>query len=157
MPPGDRTCGSIPNVVSFICYFHIVLLTYNAASINSKFAIQHINLVRWLKDIVEGLGGTTPVVHLELVRQPDIKRVHISFQIPVRHIEWSSMVPRQDPSSMIPIVSIAVVDGEASIWTTYERLAVEAYLQQLKDHGYFVPTFHIFELSSYRREKAILF
>ena len=38
LPLGDRTRGSIPNVVSFICYFHIVLLTYNAASINSKFA-----------------------------------------------------------------------------------------------------------------------
>ena len=38
LPPGDRTRKSIPNVVSFICYFHILLLTYNAASINSKFA-----------------------------------------------------------------------------------------------------------------------
>ena len=49
--------------------------------------MQIINLIRWLKDIVEGLGGTTLVVRLELVRQPDIKRVHISFQIPIRHIE----------------------------------------------------------------------
>ena len=68
------------------------------------------------------------------------------------------MEPGEDPiSSTIPMVLIAVMGGEAQIWTTYERLAVEAYLQQLKDHGYFVPTFHIFELSSYRREKAILF
>ena len=57
----------------------------------------------------------------------------------------------------ILMVSIAAMGGVAQIWTTYERLAVEAYVQQLKDHGYFVPTFHIFELSSYRREKAILF
>ena len=106
--------------------------------------MQNINLVRWLQDVVKGLGGTTFVVHLELLRQPDIKRVHISFQIPVRHIEWSSMVPRQDPSSMIPIVLIAAVDGEASIWTTYERLAVEACLEQLKNHGYFVPDFSYF-------------
>ena len=27
LPPGDRTRGSIPNVVRFICYFHIVLAT----------------------------------------------------------------------------------------------------------------------------------
>ena len=27
LPPGDRTCGTIPNVVRFICYFHIFLLT----------------------------------------------------------------------------------------------------------------------------------
>ena len=38
LPPGDRTRGSISNVVSFICYFHIVLLTYNAVSIISKCA-----------------------------------------------------------------------------------------------------------------------
>ena len=25
LPLGDRTRGSIPNVVTFICYFHIVL------------------------------------------------------------------------------------------------------------------------------------
>ena len=45
--------------------------------------MQHINLIRWLKDVVEGLGGTTPMVRQELVRQPDFKRVHISFQVPV--------------------------------------------------------------------------
>ena len=27
LPPGDQTCGSIPNVVRFICYFHVVLPT----------------------------------------------------------------------------------------------------------------------------------
>ena len=108
--------------------------------------MQLINLVRWLQDVVEGLGGTTFVARQELVRQPDIKRVHISFQIPVRHIEWSSMVPGEDPSSsMIPMVSIAAVGGEAPIWTTYERLAVEACLEQLKNHGYFVPDFSYFQ------------
>ena len=92
--------------------------------------MQIINLVRWLQDVVEGLGGTTFVARQELVRQPAIKRVHISFQILVRHIEWSSMVPGEDPSSsMIPMVSIAAVGGETSIWTTYERLVVEACLQ----------------------------
>ena len=45
--------------------------------------MQIINLIRWLKDVVEGLGGTTPMVRLELVRQLDFKRVHISFQVPV--------------------------------------------------------------------------
>ena len=109
--------------------------------------MQLINHVRWLKDVVEGLGGTTPVVHLELVRRPDIKRVHISFQVPVRHLDLSSMEPGEDPSSsIIPMVSIATVDGEAPIWTTYERLAVEACLQQLKDHGYFVTDFSYFRI-----------
>jgi len=117
--------------------------------------MQIINLVRWLQDVVEGLGGTTFVARQELVRQPDIKRVHISFQIPVRHAEWTTMVPGS--SSTIPMVSIAVVGGEANIWTTYERLAVEACLQQLKNHGYFVPDFYIFELSSYMRENPMLF
>jgi len=78
--------------------------------------MQLINLVKWLQDVVEGLGGTTFMARQELVRQPNIKRVHISFQIPVRHIKWSSMVAREDPSSsMIPMVSIAAVGGEAPI------------------------------------------
>jgi hypothetical protein len=57
------------------------------------------------------------------------------------------MEPGEDPfSSMIPMVSIAVVGGEAPIWTTYERLAVEAYLQQLKNHRYFVLNFSYFRI-----------
>ena len=85
------------------------------------------------------------MVRLELVRQPDIKRVNISFQVPVRHVDFSSMEPGEDPiSSRIPMVSIAAMGGEGQIWTTYERLAVEACLLQLKDHGYFVPDFSYF-------------
>ena len=120
--------------------------------------MQLINFVRWLQDVVEGLGGTTFVARQELVRQPDIKRVHISFQIPVRHIEWSSMVAGEDPSfSMIPMVSIAAVGGEAPIWTTYERLAVEACVEQLKNHGYFVPDFSYFRVKQLQaRESNII-
>ena len=120
--------------------------------------MQLINLVRWLQDVVQGLGGTTFVARQELVRQPDIKRVHISFQIPVRHIEWSSMVPGDNPSSsMVPMVSIAAVGGEAPIWTTYERLAVEACLQQHKNHGYFVPDFSYFRVKQLQaRESNII-
>ena len=109
--------------------------------------MQHINLIRWLKDVVKELGGTSPVVRLELVRQPDFKRVHISFQVPVRHVDFSSMELGEDPtSSTIPMVSITAMGGEAPIWTTYERLAVEACLQQLKDHGYFVTDFSYFRI-----------
>jgi hypothetical protein len=58
---------------------------------------------------------------------------------------FSSMEPGEDPSSsMVPMVSIAAVGGEAPIWTTYERLAVETCLQKLKDNGYFVPDFSYF-------------
>ena len=107
--------------------------------------MQHINLIRWLKDVIEGLGGTTPVVRLKLVRQPDIKRVNISFQVPVRHVDFSSMEPGEDPiSTAIPMVSIAAMGEEVQIWITYERLAVEACLQQLKDHVYFVPDISYF-------------
>ena len=109
--------------------------------------MQHINLVRWLQDVVEGLGGTTFVARQELVRQPDIKRVHISFHVHIRHVDFSSMELGEDPtSSTIPMVSIAAMGGEAPIWTTYERLAVEACLQQLKDHGYFVPDYSYFRI-----------
>ena len=83
--------------------------------------MQLINLVRWLQNVVECLGCTTFVAQQKLVWQPDIKRVHISFQVPVRHVDFSSMEPGEDPfSSTIPMVSIAVVGGEAPIWTTYE-------------------------------------
>ena len=117
--------------------------------------MQLINLVRWLQDVVEDLGGTTFVVRQELVRQLDIKRVHISFQISVRHVEWTSMVPREDTSSsMIPMVSIAAVGGETPIWTTYERLAVEACLQQLKNHGYFVPDFSYFRVKQLQARES---
>ena len=109
--------------------------------------MQHINLIRWFKDVVEDFGGTTPVVRLELVREPDFKRIHISFQVPVRYVDFSSMELGEDPiSSTIPMVLIAAMGGEAQIWTTYERLVVEACLRQLKDHGNFVSDFLYFQI-----------
>ena len=100
------------------------------------------------------MGGTTFVARQELVRQPDVKRVHTSFQIPVRHIEWSSVVPGEDPISLrIPMVSTAAMGGEAQIWTTYDRLAVEAYLRQLKDHGYIVSDFSYFRIKQLQGER----
>ena len=67
------------------------------------------------------------------------------------------MVTGKDPSSMIPMVSIAAVPGEAPIWTTYERLEVEACLQQLKDLGYFVPDFSYFRIKQLQaRESNII-
>jgi len=52
------------------------------------------------------------------------------------------MEPGEYPiSSRIPMVSIAAMGGVEPIWVTYERLAVDACLRQLQDHGYFVPDF----------------
>ena len=34
----------------------------------------YINLIRWLKDVVEGLGATTLVVQTEVVRGLDFKK-----------------------------------------------------------------------------------
>ena len=42
------------------------------------------------------------------------------------------------------MVSVTEVGGVAPIWVTYERLAMEACLQQLQDHGYFVRNFLYF-------------
>ena len=65
------------------------------------------------------------------------------------------MEPGEDPSSsMIPMVSIATVGGEAPIWTTYERLEVEACLQQLTDHGYFVPDFSYFRIKQLQARES---
>ena len=98
------------------------------------------------------------MVRLELVRQMDIKRIHISFQVPVRHVDFSSMELGEDPtSSTMPMVSIAAMGGEAPIWTTYERLVVEACLQQFKDHGYFVPDFSYFRIKQLQaRESSVI-
>jgi len=49
--------------------------------------MQYINLIRWFKDVVKGLGSTTPVVQTEVVREPHFKMVHISFQVLVQHID----------------------------------------------------------------------
>ena len=117
--------------------------------------MQHINLVRWLKDVVEDFGGTTPVVRLELVREPDFKRIHISFHVPIRHIDFALMEPGDEPiSSRIPMVSITAMGGVAQILTTYERLAVEACLRQLKDHGYFVLDFLYFQIKQLQARES---
>jgi len=50
------------------------------------------------------------------------------------------------PEEVIPMVSIATKGGVAPIWVTYERLPVEVCLQQLQDHGYFVPNFSYFRI-----------
>jgi len=64
------------------------------------------------------------------------------------------MEPGEPISLRIPMVSIAAMGGVAQIWTTYERLAVEAYLRQLKDHGYFVLDFSYFRIKQLQaREK----
>ena len=104
--------------------------------------MQYINFIRWLKDVVEGLGGPTPGVQIEVVCQLHFKRVHISFQILVRNIDFEHMAPGED----ILMVSIATMDGVAPIWVTYERLAMEACLQQLHDYGYFVLDFLYFRI-----------
>ncbi|KAG2629333.1 hypothetical protein PVAP13_3KG406900 [Panicum virgatum] len=52
------------------------------------------------------------------------------------------------------MVSIDAVGGEASIWTTYERLAVEACLKQLKNHGYFVPDFSYFRVKQLQARES---
>ena len=53
----------------------------------------------------------------------------------------------EDPtSSTILMVSIATMAGVAQICTTYESLAVEACLRQLKNRRYFIPDFSYFRI-----------
>ncbi|KAG2647758.1 hypothetical protein PVAP13_2KG111420 [Panicum virgatum] len=52
------------------------------------------------------------------------------------------------------MVSIAAVGREAPIWTTYERLAVEACLEQLKNQGYFVPDFSYFRVKQLQARES---
>ena len=44
------------------------------------------------------------------------------------------------------MVSIAAMDGVAPLPVTYKRLAMEACLQQLHDHGYIVPNISYFRI-----------
>ena len=94
--------------------------------------MQLINLVRWLQDVVEGLGGTTFVARQELVREPDIK-----YLFDIDGTRTGSIL---DDTHGFNRRS----GWEAPIWTTYVRLAVEACLEQLKNHEYFVPDFSYF-------------
>ena len=50
------------------------------ASTNGSTEKKKFNFIRWLKDVVKGLGGNTPVVQIEIVRESDFKKVHISFK-----------------------------------------------------------------------------
>jgi hypothetical protein len=50
------------------------------------------------------------------------------------------------PGDAIPMISITAVGEVAPNWVTYERLAVEACIEQLQDHGYFVPDFSYFQI-----------
>ena len=40
------------------------------------------------------------------------------------------------------------------MWTTYERLAVEVCLEQLKNHGYFVPDFSYFRVKQLQARES---
>jgi hypothetical protein len=106
--------------------------------------MQLINPIRWLKDVVEAVGGTTPIVQIEVVRQPHFKKVHISFQVPIRNIDFTMMTPGE----AIPMVSIDAVGGVAPNWVTYERLAMEACLHPTAALGSWVLCARLFILSN---------
>ena len=73
--------------------------------------MQHMNRIRWLKDAVEVLGDTISLVQTKVVCEPHFKNIHISFHVPVRHIDFISM-----PSGeAIPMVSIATMGVVAPI------------------------------------------
>ena len=81
-------------------------------------------------------------MQIAVVRELDLKNVHISFQVLVRHIDFGLI----EQGEATPMVSIASMGGVEPIWVTYERLVVEACLQHLQDHGYFVPDFSYFKI-----------
>jgi hypothetical protein len=62
------------------------------------------------------------------------------FQVSVQNIDFTLMAP----GDAIPMVSITAMGGVAPNWVTYKRLAVEACLEQLQDHGYFMLDFSYF-------------
>jgi hypothetical protein len=64
------------------------------------------------------------VVQIAVVRELDLKNVHISFQVLVRHVDFGLI----EQGEATPMVSIAAMGGVEPIWVTYERLAIEACL-----------------------------
>jgi hypothetical protein len=62
------------------------------------------------------------------------------FQVSVQNIDFTLMAP----GDAIPMISITAVGEVAPNWVTYERLAVEACIEQLQDHGYFMLDFSYF-------------
>lgn len=111
--------------------------------------MQLINNIRWLRDVVQDLGGTDPVVQTEDVDVgPVMQRKHISFQVPDRHAALTSLSPGQ----AIPMVAIAAWGSPSAYMVTVNRTVVEACLQQLNLHGYFVPDFSWFRMRCLEEE-----
>jgi hypothetical protein len=101
--------------------------------------MQIINHVKWLKHVVENIGGTTPVIESSIEGPNNFTRMKISFDVRVRGHFPSSL-----STELIPMVSIVGLGIPSPIRTTFERTAVQACLQQLSGHGYFVPDYSYF-------------
>jgi hypothetical protein len=73
------------------------------------------------------MSGTPPRVQTERVDE-NMERVHISFTVPARNIDYGQL-PVGVPQPMVPV---ATVGSTSPIQLTRERTAMENCLQQLQ-------------------------
>ena len=108
--------------------------------------MQHINLIRWLKDVVEGLGGTTPGATRAYSGTRFQKGTYFRSGICSAYRFCLDGTKRGTNLLEDTDGFNCTIAGVAQIWTTYESLEVEACLRQLKDRRYFIPDFSYFRV-----------
>jgi hypothetical protein len=97
------------------------------------------------------MGGTPPVVQTdELVNNS--KRLHISFSLPTRGVDYQYL-PIGVPH---PMLLVAVVGDAAFYKITQERIAVERCLDALRNIGCFVPNFSYFKIKQLKTGKSTM-
>src|SRR6185436_10034304 len=100
--------------------------------------MQHIDLFKWLTEVLQYIGGS-PLQVVTTERQ-QFKRMTVSFEIP----------SRQDLGTMIPIVANG---KQLPVKLTYERSATEACLLELENYGYLIPDLSWFKIKALRQNQ----
>ena len=102
---------------------------------------QHIDMFKWLNEVLQHLGGS-PLQVVTTERQ-QFKKITNSFEIP----------SRQDVGTMIPIVASG---KESPIQIIYERSVMEACLLELERHGYLISNLSCSKSKRFNRINMIL-
>ena len=100
--------------------------------------MQHIDMFKWLTEILQYLGGS-PLQVVTTERQ-QFKKMTISFEIPTR----------QDVGTIIQIVASG---KESPIQMTYERRAIDAFLLELQNYGYLILDLSWFKIKALQQNQ----
>jgi hypothetical protein len=100
--------------------------------------MQHIDLFKWLTEVLQYLGGS-PLQVVTTERQ-QFKKMTISFEIP----------SRQDVGTIIQIVASG---KESPVQMTNERRAIEGCLLDLQNYGYLIPDLPWFKIKALQQNQ----